>query len=75
MKSLITGNIQRILSERHIKHKAFAESVGLTPHQFCDLLHGRRMITDIDVWNIACVLSVSPNDLFQGISKSKFSHK
>ena len=61
----IISNIERIIAEKGIKKRNVAEKIGLTAHQFSDMLRGRRTIKAVDVILLCDVLEISPNELFE----------
>lgn len=57
-------HIDRIISEKGLKKQSVAARCGYTLQQFSAMLHGRKIITALDVAKISEVLEVTPNDLF-----------
>lgn len=70
MKSVTAENIKRIIRKKGMFKSAVAEKAGYDPKKFSNMLNGRKLVTDVDVMNIANVLGVSPNELF-GIEDKK----
>lgn len=64
IESAIATNTKRIIKEMGLKQNVVAQRVGLTPANFSNLLHGRKVIKDTDVAAIADALGVTPNELF-----------
>ena len=64
MKSATAENIKRIIRRKCLLKSAVAERAGYNYKTFSNMLNGRKIITDVDVINIAGVLDVSPNELF-----------
>lgn len=69
MASIVAQNTKRIINERGLKNRAVAEKAGYSEQQFSNMLNDRRVITWVDVLNIANALEVTPNDLFGFKSK------
>lgn len=65
MKSVIAENVKCIISERCLKQCLVAKKAGYTAQAFNNMLNGRKIITDIDVKNIAEALDVDENTLFK----------
>lgn len=61
----IIRNIECIIAEKGIKKRNVAEKIGLTAHQFSDMLRGRRTIKAADVILLCDALNVEPNELFE----------
>lgn len=70
MKPVIAANVKRLLKEKGYLQGPFAVRAGYKEKEFSNMLHGRKTISDADVWNIACALDVTPNDLYVGCSKN-----
>ena len=68
-KPIVTANIKRLIKDKGLVQGAFAVRAGYKEKEFCDMMHGRKIISDTDVWNIACTLDVTPNDLYTGCDK------
>lgn len=64
MKSVIAGNVKRIIRDRCLSQGAIAAKAGYDGKVFSNMLNGRKLITDVDVANIANALQVSPAELF-----------
>lgn len=67
-KSIVAENVKRIISEKCFSKGAIAKKAGYDTNKFSNMLHGRKIITDVDVINIANALEVEPNELY-GIRK------
>lgn len=65
MLSIVAYNIKRIIKSQGTKNKFIAEKAGYTEQQFSDMLHGRKLITDVDIPKLAKALGVTPNELFK----------
>lgn len=61
---IVAENTNRIILEKGWKKQSVAAKCGYTLQQFSSMLHGRKIITALDVAKIADVLEVTPNDLF-----------
>lgn len=64
MKSATAENIKIIIRNKGLKQMAVAEKAGYSYGKFSNMLNGRKLITDVDVGNIASALDVEPNDLY-----------
>lgn len=64
MKSLIAENVKSIIKHQCLLQKAVAIKAGYDHKAFNNMLNGRKVITDVDVVNIANALGVSPNELY-----------
>lgn len=60
----IVKNTKKILQERGLKQKAFAEKAGYTEQRFSRKMAGYSPITWEDVLKIVNALEVTPNDLY-----------
>lgn len=65
MKSIIAPNVRKIIEYRCLKQSLVAKRAGYTPQSFNNMLNGRKIITDVDVLNIANALDVDVNTLFR----------
>lgn len=65
MFSIVAYNIKRIIKSLGTKNKFIAEKAGYTESQFSDMLHGRKLITAVDIPKLANALGVTPNELFK----------
>lgn len=65
MKSIIGENVKAILQERGLKQRPVAKKAGYSEQTFNNMLNGRKVITDVDVLNLATALEVTPNELFE----------
>lgn len=64
MKSVIAENVKSIIRREKLKQGAVAERAGYDYKAFNNMLNGRKIITDVDVMNIANALAVKPNELY-----------
>ena len=69
MNSAIAKNVKDIIIARGLKQVVVANKAGYTVSTFNNMLNGRKVISDVDVANIANVLDVTPNDLFGTITR------
>ncbi len=65
MNAHIPDAIRSIMDIKGLKHKAVAVRAGIRPHDFSDMLSGRRVIKISELLDIANALEVTPNDLFR----------
>ena len=72
MKSVIAHNVRGIIKDKCLKQGAVAERAGYNYKTFSYMLNGRKLITDVDVANIANALSVPVNDLFGMTASNSF---
>ena len=70
-KSIIAENVKRIIDEKCLSKGAIGRKAGYDIKKFSNMLNGRKIITDVDVMNIANVLDVEPNELYGFPSKDK----
>ena len=63
-KSLIAENVIRIIDEKCLSKGAIGRKAGYDIKKFSNMLNGRKIITDVDVMNIANALDVEPNELY-----------
>lgn len=66
MKSIIAGNVKKIITQKGFKQNVVAKWAGYDEKTFSNMLNGRKKITDNDIPPIAIALGVTPNDLFFG---------
>ena len=64
MNSAIANNVRKIIASKGIKQIAVANKAGYSIKTFNNMLNGRKIISDVDVINIANALQVTPNELF-----------
>jgi hypothetical protein len=64
-ESIVARNTKRIIDEKCYNKGAIGRKAGYDIKKFSNMLHGRKIITDIDVFNIANALEVEPNELFK----------
>lgn len=62
--TVVPDNINRIISEKGLKHGAVAAWAGFSKQQFSDMLNGRKVIKCNDAIAIAGALNVGIDDLF-----------
>ena len=67
-KSIVAENIKRIIAEKCLSKGAIGKRAGYDIKKFSNMLNGRKIITDVDVINIANALDLEPNELY-GIKK------
>lgn len=60
---ILPERMERIISERGLKKSYIAEKANLTKVNFSDICAGRRLVSVMDVVNLAEALGVTPNDL------------
>ena len=60
----IVDRITKIMQDKKMKQSAVARAAGLSPKEFCDLLHGRRVFRVQYVSSICESLGVDVNELF-----------
>lgn len=70
MKSAIAENVKTIIRDRCLRQGAIAAKAGYDGKVFSNMLNGRKIITDIDVANIANALGVEPGELFDRRAES-----
>lgn len=63
--SLVAKNTKRIIKEKGLLQYAVAERLKMRPKTFNNMLNDRKIITDVDIINIANALNVEPNELFR----------
>lgn len=63
-KSIVAENTKKIIKEGCLSQGAIANKAGYNGKTFSNMMNGRKIITDIDVMNIARALEVTPNKLF-----------
>ena len=62
--AILPSNISQIVDREGMKQGAVAERAGISPKQFSEMLHGRRIIKAVDIINISRALGVTPNEIF-----------
>lgn len=62
--TILPDNISKIVERTGMKQNAIAQRAGISPKQFSEMLHGRRIIKAVDILNISRALGVTPNDIF-----------
>ena len=67
--NVIASTVKKIISDRGLKQYVVAEKCGYTRTRFNDLLNGRKLITEQDIFKLCDGLEVTPNELF-GFGKS-----
>lgn len=68
-KSIIAENAKRIIDEKCLSKGAIGRKAGYDIKKFSNMLNGRKIITDVDVMNIANALDVEPNELYGFLPK------
>ena len=63
-KSIIAENVKRIIDEKCLSKGAIGRKAGYDIKKFSNMLNGRKIITDVDVMNIANALDAEPNELY-----------
>ena len=63
-KSVVAENAKRIIAEKCLSKGAIGRRAGYGINKFSNMLNGRKIITDVDVMNIANALGVEPNELY-----------
>lgn len=63
-ESIIAGNVKHIIKANCLSQGAIAKKAGYDGKVFSNMLNGRKIITDLDVANIAYALEVDANTLF-----------
>lgn len=61
---MVAENAKRIMKERGYKQNAIALKAGYSPKAFSNLMNGKKIMREIDIFNIAKALEVAPNELF-----------
>lgn len=64
MKSVVAANVKRLIAEKGYKQSAVANKAGYNPKAFSNMMNNRKIITDVDVANIARALDATPGELF-----------
>ena len=67
MNAGVPETIRAIMAARGFKHRAIAQRAGIPPHDFSDMLNGRRLLKMKEVIDIAAALEVTPSDLFKTV--------
>ena len=62
--SVVAGNVKRIIKNRCLSQGAIGKKADYEPKTFSNMLNGRKIVTDVDVRNIAAALEVDANTLF-----------
>lgn len=65
LKSIVADSVSKIIKEKCLKQCAVAEKAGYSKQQFNDMLKGRKVIKDTDIFRIASALEVDANTLFK----------
>lgn len=63
-KSIVAENAKRIIEKKCLSKGAVGKKAGYDIKKFSNMLHGRKIITDVDAMNIANALEVEPNELY-----------
>lgn len=69
-KSIVAENIKKIIEKKCLSKGAIGKKAGYDIQKFSNMLNGRKIITDVDVMNIANALGAEPNELY-GIEKGE----
>ena len=64
-ESIVARNIKSTIENRCLKQGAIARKAGYDIKKFSNMLNGRKIITDVDIVNVANALGVTPGELFQ----------
>lgn len=56
--------ISQIIKEKGMKQAHVAEKIGCTPHELCDMLHGRKLIKACDILKLSIALGVTVGDIY-----------
>ena len=59
-----SGKCKKIIREKCLKQSAIAKKAGYNIKTFNNMLNGRKIITDVDVINIATAIGAEPNELY-----------
>ena len=62
--SIVAKTVKSIISDRGLKQYVVAERCGYTSKRFNDLLNGRKLITETDIYKLCVGLEIKPNELF-----------
>jgi transcriptional regulator with XRE-family HTH domain len=62
--AILPNNISQIIDRSGMKQGAVAVRAGISPKQFSEMLHGRKIIKAVDIINISRALGVTPNEIF-----------
>ena len=71
MKSIIAENVRNIINQKGLKQRAVAMKAGYSLQTFNNMLNGRKIVSDVDVANIAIALNVPVSLLFEEKTEEK----
>lgn len=66
--SIVASNTKRLIKDKGLLQKSVAEKAGYGQMKFSAMMNGRKLITDVDIVNIARALNVSASELFKSDS-------
>lgn len=69
-KSIVAENVKKIIHDKCLSKGAIGRKAGYDIKKFSNMINGRKIITDVDVMNIANALEVEPNELY-GVKTEK----
>lgn len=61
----VTKNVVKIINEDGLDKKTIAQRMGISEHEFGDMLSGNRIITAFDIAKLYTALGVDANALFK----------
>lgn len=64
-ESVVAANTKRIIKQNCLSQGAIGVKAGYDKKKFSNMLNGRKLITDVDVANIANALEVDIGELFK----------
>lgn len=64
-ESIVACNAKRIIKQKGLLQYAVANKMNISPNSLNAMLNNRKIITDADIVQLACVLQVEPNELFK----------
>ena len=65
IQSVTAKRIAEIIEAKGLKRRAVAKAAGYSENQLRSMLHGRKIIRDVEVLAIAKALGVSIGELFE----------
>lgn len=71
----LTNKISSIIQEKRIKQKKIAQTLGIKPHDFSNMLNGRKQIISTHIPLIAEALGVEVGELFSNYVRSGDHYK
>ncbi len=69
IQSVTARRIGEIIERKGLKRRAVAKAAGYSETQLSAMLHGRKVIRDVEVLAIAKALDVPVGELFEGNEK------